>query len=79
MTAICTGWHPEAWEEYARNFTTTFHRYWPGDITLDCYVENQEEHEKLTRGNIKSLWDCDGINNFMEIHALIPEHCGKAP
>lgn len=73
---VCTGWHPPAWEHYARRFVETFAKHWPVEVGLIAYAE---EPVKMARGECRNLWDIPGARQFYETHSKIPRHCGAAP
>lgn len=76
MLTVCTGWHPAAWEQYARTFVTTFARRWPRETDLIAYTE---EAVQLPSGECRSLWSIPGATEFHARHAGNPVHCGRAP
>lgn len=73
---VCSGWHPAAWEHYARRFAETFAQHWPADVRLIVYTE---EPVRLPRGECRSLWDIDGARAFVERNQSIPARAGRAP
>ena len=76
MTTICTGWHPAGWEQYAHRFAADFAKHWPDDVDLVAYVE---EPISIPVGEIRSLWDCNGVREFIEANKGSPVRCGSAP
>lgn len=38
---VCTGWSPEGWGQYGRRFLESFERYWPADVGLIVYGEDE--------------------------------------
>lgn len=73
---VVTGWHPAAWEHYARRFAETFDRHWPATVDLIAYPE---ELVRLPRGFCRLLWEIDGAREFIARHKSVPEHCGLKP
>lgn len=73
---VCTGWHPPAWEHYARQFVETFAEHWPAEVGLVTYTE---EPVDLVRGECRNLWGISGAHDFVARHSAIPTHCGNHP
>lgn len=73
---VCTGWHPAAYDQYARTFLATFDHYWRASIDLQVYPEIPLPPP---RGYGGCLWDIPGAREFDIRHRAIPEHCGRAP
>jgi hypothetical protein len=74
---VVTGWHPEGYTEYGRNFLETFDRHWPKDIQLQYYVES--DIIEAPRGYCITLWACGGLNEFLKRHKDDPVKNGRAP
>ncbi len=82
MTTICTGWHPEAWDEYAYRFIDGIVEFWPEGTKVIAYVEDGPTIKgwSLTEPlciEARLLWDCDGAHKFIWHNKKIPAHCGK--
>jgi hypothetical protein len=73
---VCSGFSPKGYEEYGRNFLKTFDRYWPKEIELAVYTE---EPVPMPRGVCRSLWECNGVAEFIARHKDDPEKCGTKP
>lgn len=80
MTTIISGFHPGAYERYAKNFLETFDRYFPPEIAIHVWVEeNILKTWKGDRIHSHSLWDCQGQRTFIEQNKDILERNGRAP
>lgn len=75
MTTVVTGMHPAGRVEYGERFLQTFDRYWPSDIRLLCYVESGPF--PAGRAELRSLWLCEGAEDFMARHKDSIERCGR--
>lgn len=73
---VCTGWSPTGRFEYGERFLETFDRHWPESVGLQVYVE---EPMPMPRGAYRSLWDCEGVRDFLERTAGDRKHDGKRP
>src|ERR1044071_3284780 len=74
MTTIITGFSPKGHGEYGQKFLDTFDRFWPKDVALQCYVEQEIP---MPREAYRSLWDCKGVREFIRRHATNARHCGR--
>lgn len=74
-TTVVTGFHPEGYDVYGRNFLRTFDRYWPKEVDLVFYTE---EDVPTPRGTQRSLWTIPGVREFIDSHQE-PEYDGLAP
>ena len=64
MTTVVTGFTPEGYEEYGREFIETFENFWPRSIHLVVYTW---EPTKLSRGeDLPIPWECV---RFLDKHA----------
>lgn len=79
MIRVVSGFSPEGYEEYGRNFIRTFDKHWPSEIELVLYVEERIKTGASPRVAQRDLWQIPGIANFIEIESQVPEHCGRAP
>lgn len=80
MTTIISGFNPPAYEKYAKTFLETFDRYWPTNIKIMVYVEeNVPKTWVYDRIVQHSLWDCRGQREFIEQNKDRPERHGRAP
>lgn len=66
MIKICTGFSPLGRSQYGERFLASFDRHWPGDIELECWVE---EMFIMPREAQRSLWDIPGALAFHNRHA----------
>lgn len=88
---VMTGWSPAGWEQYGRQFLDTFDRFWPMDVRLFIYGENDVsgllwEHlmeagtdkPKTTRRiTFVPLSNVEGCVEFIERHRENPTVQGK--
>ena len=73
MIKVCTGFSPAGYEQYGKRFLETFHKHWPKEFDLAVYTE---EPIKVPRGTCESLWQCDGVLDFINRHKNIPDRNG---
>jgi hypothetical protein len=76
MTTVVTGFHPAGHALYGQRFLETFDAFWPSNIQLRCYVE---ESVPVPRDGLRSLWSCDGVDDFIQRHSRSAEKNGRAP
>lgn len=72
---VCTGWHPPAWEQYARIFVESFVRH--SSARLVAYTE--EPVVLPERCELRALWEIPGTKDFVGRCAALPERGGRAP
>lgn len=61
MLTVCTGWAPEGYRRYGREFAETFARHWPASVKLIVYGE---EPVPLPRGEFRRLDSIAGAAEF---------------
>lgn len=73
---VVTGWSPEGYELYGRNFMDGFERFWPKDVRLLAYVE---ETRGLARAEEIVIHDVPGVASFLARHEGNLETRGRRP
>lgn len=58
---VCTGWSPEGYQQYGRQFAESFAKHWPTSVQLLVFGE---ETVQLPRGNMFALNQIVGWSQF---------------
>lgn len=75
-TTVVTGFHPAGYHQYGANFLRSFERYWPKDVRLVVYAE---EEVPLPRGELREVSCCAGLSEFLAQWSGNAETCGRQP
>lgn len=75
-TTVVSGFSPDGYETYGKQFIETFHRHAPGGYDLRIYSRFPVP---LPRGVCVPHADLNGAYEFARRHRDIPEHVGRAP
>lgn len=73
MIRVVTGFHPAGYEQYGKRFIESFAQYWSHPAELVAYTE---EPIPMSRGECRSLWDCEGVAEFIARHKADPRKTG---
>lgn len=73
---VVTGWHPEGYQQYGKQFVSSFERWWPHSVGLSIYTE---EPIPTDRGVCVNRWEPNGVKEFIDRNKDIPERNGRAP
>ncbi len=75
MITVCSGFSPSGYVSYGNKFLETFDKFWSRDINLVVYTE---EVVPVSRGECRSIWDCDGALDFFNRHSKDDRRTGRA-
>lgn len=84
---VMTGWSPEGWDQYGRQFFETFDRHWPVDVALMVFGEWEAggllmdyagRHPPRRRVTFTSLAAIEGCAEFLKRHQDNRIVCGRA-
>ena len=73
---VITGWSPDGYHLYGRNFMEGFTRHWPADVRLVTYVEKREG---LKRAEEILIQDLPEVTDFLARHRGNMEAKGIEP
>lgn len=76
MITVVTGWSPDGWAGYAKTCMERLDRFWSEDIAVVAYVE---ECVSVPRGDLRSLWACNGAVEFFARHGNSRKARGLEP
>lgn len=73
---VVSGFNPQGYLETGKTFLRTFDRYWPKEVDLVVYVE--EEIPTPERGKQRNVLGIPGCREFIEAYQGDPRFTGKA-
>ena len=71
---VCSGFSPQGYQQYGKEFLSSFDKFWPKEVELLVYCEEEVE---IPRKGFMSLGSCRGVNDFIRRHSDNSEANGR--
>ncbi len=71
---VCSGFSPAGYQQYGKEFLSSFDRFWPKEVELLVYCEEEVE---VPRNGFMKLSSCWGVDDFIRKYNDNPEANGR--